>query len=164
MAVSISNLSVNNNAPAGTTVGALTVKDASGHIVNCNFSVTKNSAGYFTISSSNLVTAWSGLTVPGYYSVRVNAVGTNTRFSGQANLMIKVLPTIAPPPPPPSIPTLTFSSDGLTVSYSGPSGTDLPGIRDNVPLFRKSLLQGQHQGDGPPKQCLCWLCHGRHER
>jgi hypothetical protein len=105
MAVSISNLSVKNNAPAGTIVGVITAQDASGNTVNCNFALTKESAGFFAISGSNLITTWNGLAASGNYSVRVNAVGTSTRFSGKAKFTIMVeAPATSPPPPPPPPP------------------------------------------------------------
>ena len=50
MTISISNLTVNNNAPAGTVVGVLTAQDASGTVVPCNFTLTKKSAGFLAIS------------------------------------------------------------------------------------------------------------------
>ena len=83
MTVSISNLIINNNAPAGTVVGVLTAQDTSGTAIPCNFILTKNSAGFFAISGSSLVTARASI-LAGNYSVRVHATGTNTRFSGNA--------------------------------------------------------------------------------
>jgi hypothetical protein len=41
MTISISNLTINNNAPAGTVLGVLTAQDASGTIIPCNFTLTK---------------------------------------------------------------------------------------------------------------------------
>ena len=82
MTISISNLTVNNNAPASTVVGVLTAHDASGTDIPCNFILTKNSAGFFAISGNSLITAFSGSILAGNYSVRVHATGTNTRFGG----------------------------------------------------------------------------------
>ena len=50
MTISISNLTVNNTASSGTVVGVLTARDASGAVVPCNFTLTKNSAGFLAIS------------------------------------------------------------------------------------------------------------------
>jgi acyl CoA:acetate/3-ketoacid CoA transferase len=88
MTVSISNLTINNNALAGTVIGVLTAQDASGTVVPCSFTLTKNSAGFFAISGNSLVTAFSGTILAGNYSVRVHATGTNTRFSGNATFNI----------------------------------------------------------------------------
>jgi hypothetical protein len=96
MTISISNLTITNNASAGTVVGVLTAQDASGTVIPCNFTLTKNSAGFFVISG-NLVTARASI-LAGNYSVRVHAIGTTTRFSGNAVFHITV--NIAVPPPP----------------------------------------------------------------
>ena len=79
MTITIGNLTVASSAPTGTIVGVLTARDV-GSIIPCNFILSKKSSGYFAISSSNLVTAWSGSIAPGYYPVRVRAVGINKRF------------------------------------------------------------------------------------
>ena len=100
MTISISNLSVSNNANAGTVVGVLTAYDASGAIIPCEFSLTKNSAGFFAISGNNLVTGSTSI-LAGNYSVRVHANGTNTRFGGNALFNITVTIAASPPPPPP---------------------------------------------------------------
>ena len=57
MTISISNLLVNINAPAGTIIGVLTAQDAANNIVECTYSLTKGSIGHFGISGNNLVTA-----------------------------------------------------------------------------------------------------------
>src|SRR5712675_720824 len=99
MTISISNLTINNNATPGANVGVLTARDASGTVIPCNFTLTKGSAGFFAISGNSLVTAFSGSILAGNYSVRVHENGTNTRFSGNAVFSIRV--NIAAPPPPP---------------------------------------------------------------
>jgi hypothetical protein len=87
--ISISNLSVSTSAAVGTTIGTLTTYNASGTAIKANYVLTKNSAGYFAISGSNLVTA--GAPVPvGNYSVRVHANGTNTSLSGNAHFVVTV--------------------------------------------------------------------------
>src|SRR6516225_2083766 len=101
MTITISNLTVAQNAPAGTIVGVLTASDT-GVIIPCNFILSKKSSGFFAISSNDLITAWSGSIAPGYYSVRVHAVGISKRFSGSATFIVTV--TDAPPPPPPPPP------------------------------------------------------------
>jgi hypothetical protein len=57
--ITISNLTVAQNAPAGTTVGVLTASEPRSTIP-CNFILSKKSSGYFTTSSNDLVTVWSG--------------------------------------------------------------------------------------------------------
>ena len=37
MTISISNMTVNNNMPAGTVVGVLTTRDSAGNVVPCNY-------------------------------------------------------------------------------------------------------------------------------
>ena len=91
MTITISNLTVPPSAPTGTIIGVLTATDA-GSIIPCNFILSKQSSGYFAISSNNLITVWSGSIAPGYYPVRVRAVGINDRFSGAATVIINVMP------------------------------------------------------------------------
>jgi len=90
MTIAISNLVVKNNVPSGTTVGVLTARDASAKWLPCNFTLTKNSAGFFAISGNNLVTVWSGSAAAGIYSVRVHATCTNAYFSGNATFAITI--------------------------------------------------------------------------
>ena len=87
MTISISNLTIYNNALAGTIVGVLTARDASGTVIPCNFTLTKNSAGFLAISGDSLVTAFSGSILAGNYSVRVHATGTTARFASNASPM-----------------------------------------------------------------------------
>jgi hypothetical protein len=122
MTISISNLTVNNNASLGTVVGVLTARDASGTVIPCNFTLTKNSAGFLAISGNNLVTAFSGSILAGNYSVRVHANGTNTRFSGNAVFNIRVNIAAPPPPPPPTL-TLVVAPAMPTIPSSTPLGT-----------------------------------------
>ncbi|MGA7259371.1 MAG: hypothetical protein WBX30_00485, partial [Stellaceae bacterium] len=75
MAITISNLTSGNSVPAGTAIGVLTTTDASGTVIPCNYILTKGSIGYFAIAGNNLVTAWSVPAAPGYYSVRIRAIG-----------------------------------------------------------------------------------------
>jgi hypothetical protein len=91
MAISISNLTVSTKAPVGTTIGALTVQDASGAALVGEYRSTKNSAGFFAVSGNNLVTQRGSIPV-GNYSVRLHAVAANSRFSGKANFVIAVTP------------------------------------------------------------------------
>jgi hypothetical protein len=102
MAITISNLVIGNNVPAGTTIGVLTASDGSGTVIPCNFVLTKGSVGYFAIAGNNLVTSWSVPAIPGHYSVRIRAIGSSTLFSGSATFTVDV--GIAAPPPPPSPP------------------------------------------------------------
>ena len=89
MTISISNSTVNNNVPAGTVIGVLTAYDVSSKVIPCNFTLTKNSAGFFAISGNSLVTE-RALILAGIYSVRVHASGTTTRFSGNAVFHVAV--------------------------------------------------------------------------
>jgi hypothetical protein len=91
MAISISKVLVSTSAPVGTTIGILTASDTSGTALSSEFAVTKNSAGFFALSGSNLVTGRGSIPVDNY-SVRVHAVATNARFSGKVNFVIAVTP------------------------------------------------------------------------
>jgi len=68
MTISISSLTVNNNAPASTVVGVLTARDESGTIIPCNFTLTKNSAGFFAISGNSLVTGRASILAGNLFS------------------------------------------------------------------------------------------------
>ena len=59
MTITISKLTVANNAPAGTVIGELTTYDASGKPIPCAYTLTKASVGYFAISGNALMTAWT---------------------------------------------------------------------------------------------------------
>ena len=89
--ITIDGLTVNNDASAGTVIGVLSAWDASGDVVLCNYTLTKGSAGHFSVSDSKLITVWSKPITPGYYSVRVHATGTTTRFSGSATFTANVV-------------------------------------------------------------------------
>ena len=91
MAISIDRLTVSTKALVGANIGVLTVKDASGAALTSEYTLTKNSAGFFAMSGNNLVTARGSIPV-GNYSVRIHAVATNSRFSGNANFVIAVTP------------------------------------------------------------------------
>jgi hypothetical protein len=113
MTITIDNSNVADNAPPGTVVGMLTVTDASGKIIPCNFTLNKGSGGYFAISGSNLITVFTGSITPGYYSVHVRANGIYTRLSVSATFTITVRV------PQPTLPTPT----GVTFT---PSTASLP--------------------------------------
>ena len=118
MTITITNLTVAQNAPAGTIVGVLSARDV-GSIIPCNFILSKKASGYFAISTNNLVTVWNGSIAPGYYCVRVRAVGTTTRFSGNATFDINVIN-------PPSLPTPTgiiFVTTTTSLPDNSPAGT-----------------------------------------
>jgi hypothetical protein len=104
MTIKIDNLSVSDNASAGTVVGVLTTYNASGNTVSCTYQLSNSAAGYFAISGNNLVTAWSSPVAPGYYSVRVRAMGNNTPFRASATFAISVAMAAPPPPAPPAPP------------------------------------------------------------
>src|SRR5260370_9719782 len=86
MTITIDNLTINNNASAGTVIGVLTGRDAAGNVIPCNYRLTKGASGYFVISDNKLVTAWSLPITTGYYSVRVHAIGITAEFGGSAPL------------------------------------------------------------------------------
>ena len=118
MTITINNLTVAQNAPAGTIVGTLTARDL-GSIIPCNVVLSKQSSGYFAVSSNNLVTVWNGSVAPGYYPVRVRAVGINTPFSEKATFNINVIST-------PSLPTptgITFVTTTASLPDNSPAGT-----------------------------------------
>ena len=78
MTISISNVTVNNGAPWHRYRRA----DYPGcfgqrYSVHLHFDA-EASAGYFGISGNQLVAAWSTPPTPGYYSVRIQAIGTTT--------------------------------------------------------------------------------------
>src|SRR5260370_13893754 len=99
MTITIDNLTINNNASAGTVIGVLTGRDAAGNVIPCNYRLTKGASGYFVISDNKLVTAWSLPITTGYYSVRVHAIGITAEFGGSATFTV----TAQMPPPAPSI-------------------------------------------------------------
>jgi len=101
MTILLSNATINNDAPAQTIIGTLSAQDQSGNVIPCNFSLTKGSIGYFAVSGNQLMTAWSSPAAPGFYSVRVHAIGSTMRFSGRATFTIAVAASSPPPPPPP---------------------------------------------------------------
>src|SRR6266404_1036541 len=76
--------------------------DDKGTVIPCNFMLTKQAAGYFGISTDNLVTAWEGSIKPGNYPVTVWANGINTRFAGHAKFTINVTAVEPPPGPVPT--------------------------------------------------------------
>jgi len=112
MTISIDNLRVSNNAPVGTRVGVLTARDASGNVVSCDYSLTKGSSGFFSVAGDELITTWTTPILSGYCSVRVHAIGVNTRFAGSATFAVNVVP-----PPPPSI-TVNGSSNAVVTEGS----------------------------------------------
>src|SRR5260370_39097665 len=91
MQITINNSTVNNNAPRATIIGVLAAYDASGTVIPCTFTLTKNSAGFFAIAGNNLVTAFSGSISPGIYSVRVRALDPTTTFSTNAIFNLGVI-------------------------------------------------------------------------
>jgi hypothetical protein len=113
--IQISNLTVNNNAPQATIIGVLAAYDASGTIIPCTFTLTKNSPGFFAVSGYNLVTAFSGSISTGIYSVRVRALGPATGFIASAIFNVSVIASPSPPPPPasPAPPPPTIAINGL---------------------------------------------------
>jgi hypothetical protein len=101
MTITISNLTISNNVPAGTTIGVLTAQDASGTIIPCDYRLTKGSLGYFAIAGNLLVTTWSTPATAGYYPARIRAIGSNGMFRESATFIVNIVPAGPPPPPPP---------------------------------------------------------------
>src|SRR5215472_11527765 len=120
MTISLSNSMVPANSPTGTTVAVLTATDGVGNIVPCNFILTKRAGGYFSISANNLITAWGGSILPGYYSLRVRANGIYTRFSSSADFTITVVAVVPPPPTPTGI---SFVSTVASLPDNSVAGT-----------------------------------------
>ena len=114
MTIQISNLTINDNAPRATIIGVLSAYDASGTMIPCTFTLTKNSTGFFAVAGNNLVTAFSGSISSGIYSVRVRALDPTTRFSASAIFNVSVV-TPLPLPPPPTI-TVNGSASGAVVA------------------------------------------------
>jgi hypothetical protein len=128
MTIGIDNLAVANTAPSGTAIGVLTTKDPSGAVIPCNYTLTKGSAGFFAILEDRLIVAWQKVpAVPGYYSVRVRAVGASIRFSDSARFTVSVEvspsppPPPAPAPPPPSGPSIAVNGSSSAVVSEGAS-------------------------------------------
>jgi hypothetical protein len=96
MTITISNLTVATSAPAETVVGVLTATDAR-VVVPCDFILSKKASGYFAVAANNVVAAWSAPPAPGYYPLRVRAVGIDTWFADSATFVVNV---IALPPGP----------------------------------------------------------------
>jgi hypothetical protein len=90
--ISISNQTVSTNASVGAVVGKLTLLDANRVGLSANFILTKGAVGFFSISGSNLV-MMNTLIPPGFYSVRVSAVGTKAWFDDKAFFTITVTAT-----------------------------------------------------------------------
>jgi hypothetical protein len=109
MTIAINNSNVADNAPPGTVVGMLTVMDASGKIIPCNFLLTKGSSGDFAISGNYLITVFTGSITPGYYSVSVRANGIYIRFKDSATFTI----TVRVPQPTPTGVSFTPSTASL---------------------------------------------------
>jgi hypothetical protein len=89
--IRISNLTIPASAPVGTVVGTLALLNASGVGMSANFTLTKNAAGFFSISGYNVVTSRTGI-IPGIYCIRVNGVGTQTWWDDMAYFSIIVTP------------------------------------------------------------------------
>jgi hypothetical protein len=91
--IGINNLTVSTKAVTGTVVGTLSLLGASlGQMPNVNFILTKNAAGFFGISGSNIITM-SPLLPPGLYSVRIRAVATKAWLDDNARFTITVTAT-----------------------------------------------------------------------
>lgn len=145
MTITINNLTVSSNAPAGTVIGVLSTLNASGNAIPCTYILTKNSAGFFAISGDQLVTERSMPAAPGYYSVRIHATGTTTMFSGSATFAVDIVMALSPspaPPPTPAAPTqITLSPPTFSVPDNSAAGTVLAAV--SVTMSDGSAFAGQ---------------------
>jgi hypothetical protein len=123
MTIAISNLTISNNAPAGTTIGVLTELDASGNAVPCTFALNFNTTNYFAISDNKLITAWSTPPNPGYYFVWVQAIGTSKVVSDFGTFSVNVVMSAPPPPPPPPPPSSPPPPPAPSITVNGSNGT-----------------------------------------
>jgi hypothetical protein len=89
--ICISNTTFSTKAAIGTVVGTLSLLNANLTAMGANFILEKGCAGFFDISGSNIVT--TNVIRPGFYSVRVSAVGTKTWWGAKANFVITVTAT-----------------------------------------------------------------------
>jgi hypothetical protein len=91
--ISIDKLIISTKAPVGTAVGTLNLLSASmGQMPNVNFILTKDAAGFFSISGSKIVTMNAPIP-PGFYSVEVQAVATKVWMDDDAVFTINVTAT-----------------------------------------------------------------------
>ena len=85
----ISNLSVSTTAAVGAVVGVLTLADATLTSRAANFILTEDSAGYFGIAGSNLVTVQKSIP-KGFYSIKVKSNATHVMLSGTGQFVVSV--------------------------------------------------------------------------
>jgi hypothetical protein len=89
MTISIDNLTVSTKAAANTAIGALTVIDSGGTVRQSNFALTDDSAGYFGISGTKLITLRTPIPM-GNYCVPVYFNAEYVPLSGDATFVITV--------------------------------------------------------------------------
>ena len=92
MAISIDNLTISTKAAANTTIGTLAVTDSGGSARQSNFILTEDSAGFFGISGSKLITLRTPI-LPGYYCVEVSFNAEYIPLSGDSSFVITVTAT-----------------------------------------------------------------------
>jgi hypothetical protein len=92
MTVMISNLTISTKAPAGTVVGGLALYDATAVSRAANYISNENSAGFFGINGSQLVTQRASIP-PGYYAVQIYANAENVSLCGKAAFVVSVTAT-----------------------------------------------------------------------
>jgi hypothetical protein len=92
MTLMISGLSVSTKAPVGTMIGALALYDDTATSRFANFISDENSAGFFGISGTQLVTQRASIP-PGYYGVQVYANAVNLSLRGKAAFVVTVTAT-----------------------------------------------------------------------
>jgi hypothetical protein len=92
MTISIDNLTVSTRATLNTTIGTLTLTDSGGTVRQTNYALTEDSAGFFGISGSKLVTLRTPIPM-GYYSVDVYFNAEYVPLSGDASFVITVTAT-----------------------------------------------------------------------
>jgi hypothetical protein len=92
MTLMISNLTVSTKAPVGTMIGTLTLYDNTATSRIANFISDENSAGFFGINGTQLVTQRASIP-PGYYGLQIYANAENVSLCGEAAFVVTVTAT-----------------------------------------------------------------------
>lgn len=130
MRTTLSNLIINNIAPTGTIIGALTTQDKCGGSIPCTYRILQAGTGIFGIAGNELITAWSTPPAPALYLVFIQVMGTNEIFNEFETFEVNVVASAPPPPPPPAITvngsTNAVVTEGATLATAvanGPGNT-----------------------------------------
>jgi hypothetical protein len=132
MPIVLSSATVSANAAVGTIVGALSLMDDAGTAVPANFTLDKDSGGYFAVdANNNIVTEWPApLGSSGFFPVRVRASGITEALDSKAHFIISVVV-----PSPTTLAIRFIPNVGRNFIY-GPSGRAYPvmGTTVDVPF------------------------------